>query len=169
MMLFLLACGSSEPLQLPTPPPKPPPSMAMAAPDEVTVVGTASEINAATRTWLVAGDGQRTTIVLAENGVLFINGRAATVADLIKDMTVTVTGKIVGDVIVAQRAEVGADLVTRDPLKPLDPPAPESVPVEGALPVADPKAEAPATTPTQPPEVTPPPTDAAAGGTVPKP
>lgn len=106
--LVLVGCGVSGGMGEPAAPPLPP--ARFSAPDDglVEMVGTIGEVSAATRSFTITSEGRLRFCVLTADANVLNNGHASSLDALALAQSVTVSGKLFGDVVVTQLVAVGA-------------------------------------------------------------
>lgn len=124
ILFALLACGGADALDQPNPPPPPPPILALAEKDIITLEGTAMDLHAPTRTWVLATPERRQVCFLVANALMQLDGKPALVSDLPEGATVTAEGRLDGDLLLVQRAVVKAVPAPAAPDPAAEPPLP---------------------------------------------
>ena len=108
IILMLAACGVQGGMGEPAPPPLPP--ARFSAPDDglVEMLGTIGDVSPATRSFTITSEGRLRFCVLTADANVLNNGHASALEALAPDQSVIVSGKLHGDVVVAQLVAVGA-------------------------------------------------------------
>lgn len=106
--IMLVGCGVSGGMGEPAAPPLPP--ARFSAPDDglVEMIGTIGEVSTATRSFTIKSEGRLRYCVLTADANVLNNGHASSLDLLAADQSVTVSGKLHGDVVVTQLLAVGA-------------------------------------------------------------
>ena len=143
-VLLLVACGASGEVLVPSTPPPPPVELTQSEPEVVKSEGTVTDIHVPTRSFLLASPEQRYVCVLPADGVVELDGRVASLADLPATVTAAVEGKLIHrDVLVVRHVRVGAAAPVAVPAPATPEPAPAApAPVEAPPPDPAPPADA---------------------------
>jgi hypothetical protein len=124
-VFWMLACGASGDVLVPAPPPAPPEELTQSEPEVVKTEGNMSDVHLPTRSFLLASPEQRYACVLPTDGVVELDGRVASLADLPPSGPAAVEGRVTNrDVLVVRHIRVGMAAPTEAAPLPADAAAP---------------------------------------------
>lgn len=151
MILYFLACGTHDPLDLPSAPPTPATELATMAVNIVSLSGTISAIQPSTRSFLLSGDGKRSIVIVDQHATVVLNGNAGSVSDLVDSQVATVEGEPNGDLLIASHVVVGTAapppvIAAPDATAPAAPAPTDPAAATAPSTPADPASTAPAST-----------------------